>query len=172
MKSYHAIGIMWRPGEGSRPLLGRQSEEIRKPPWSCVRMAASDSPSQISMGLGLMDLLMFRISFRNVVECAPVATELDIENPANDSAMRGGSVGIETGIRTSDEVLRHRRDVNVGDVGEEWRAKDEIGAQGAGATIRILCCEGRRITRLSFGGEHVSFAEAVDERREELVELL
>ncbi|KLO12828.1 hypothetical protein SCHPADRAFT_398021 [Schizopora paradoxa] len=168
--SYHAIGIMWRPGEGRRPLLGRHNEEIRRPPWLCVKMAASVSPSQISMGLGLIDLLMLRTSFRNDA-CAPFATGLDIENPANDSAMRGGSVGIDTGGRMSDEVLRLRRDVNVGEVGE-WRAIEEMGAQGVGATIRILCCEGRRVTRLSFGGEHVSFADAVDERREEIVEVV
>ena len=80
-------------------------------------MAASDSPSQISMGLGLMDLLMFRASFRNDA-CGPFTMGFDIENPANDSAMRGGSVGIDTGGRISDEVLRLRRDVNVGEVGE------------------------------------------------------
>lgn len=100
-------------------MLGRQSEEIRRPPCWCLRMAASVSPSQISIGLGLIDLRIFRVSLRDD-ECAPGATTgLDNENPANDSAMRGGSVGIETGVKTSDEVLRQRRDVKVGDVGEE-----------------------------------------------------
>lgn len=126
------------------------------------------------MGLGLIDLLMLRVSLRDV-ECAPELPGLDIENPANDSAMRGGSVGIETGIRTSVEVLRQRRDANVGEVGDVCgecrRAKDEMGAQGAGAGVgaTILSCEGRRVIR-PFGGEYVSFREAEDERREEAVE--